>query len=199
MRKDSLIYTVTFSFSITFILVLILALASSFTSKKVEQNKRIAVARAYLLAGGIEIDESSDIQKLFTGTFKKEAPGTEPLRADIDGNKLIVSPFSGQGLWGTITGVIALDSTFSRIIGVEITSHSETPGLGGRIDEPWFKDQFKGESIEEGIRVVQSGGMGDTDPDNGILDGITGATRTSESMQNIINKQVGLLREGHYE
>jgi len=199
MRKDSLIYTVTFSFSITFILVLILALASSFTSKKVEQNKRIAVARAYLLAGGIEIDESSDIQKLFTGTFKKESPGTEPLRADIDGNKLIVSPFSGQGLWGTITGVIALDSTFSRIIGVEITSHSETPGLGGRIDEPWFKDQFKGESIEEGIRVVQSGGMGDTDPDNGILDGITGATRTSESMQNIINKQVGLLREGHYE
>lgn len=194
MKKDSLSYTVIFSFIITFTLVFILSLASSFTDKRVEKNKSIAVARAYLLAGGIELDEKSDIAMLFESTFKLDSPGTEPLEANINGKNIVVSPFSGQGLWGTITGVIAVDAGFSNIIGLEITSHSETPGLGGRIEEDWFKDQFKGETITNDIKVVQSGGMGDTDPNNGILDGITGATRTSESIQNIINKQIRTLK-----
>ena len=194
MKKDSLLYTVIFSFTVTFILVFILSLAASYTRERVEKNNALVTARAYLLASGVEVDQSSDVDKLFRITFKTSTPGTQPLTALIEDTAVIVSPFSGKGLWGTITGVIAVDSTFSRIIGIEITSHSETPGLGGRIEEEWFKEQFRGESISDDIMVVQSGGMGDTDPDNGILDGITGATRTSESIQNIINKQVRNLK-----
>ena len=196
MKRDSLFYTVVFSFSITFILVFILSLASSYTRERVERSRSIAVAKAYLLAGGVEIDEGSDIEKIFADTFKTATPTGAPLEAKVHGRSIIVSPFSGKGLWGTINGVIALETDYSRIIGVEITSHTETPGLGGRIDEKWFKDQFKGEVIDEDIKIVQSGGMGDTNPDNGILDGITGATRTSESMQNIINDQIKSLKGG---
>ena len=194
MKKDSLFYTVIFSFTITFILVFILSLASSYTKERVEKNNALTIARAYLLASGVEIDQNSDIDKLFRETFKTGTPGSKPLTAEINGSTVIASPFSGKGLWGTITGVISVDNTFSRIVGIEITSHSETPGLGGRIEEGWFKEQFRGESISGDIMVVQSGGMGDTDPDNGILDGITGATRTSESIQNIINNQVRTLK-----
>lgn len=194
MKKDSLMYTVIFSFTITFILVFILSLASSSTNKIVEKNERITVARAYLLASGVNIDENSDITSLFTKTFGVESPGIDPLKANIEGHDIIVSPFSGQGLWGTITGVIAVNANFSNIVGFEITSHSETPGLGGRIEEDWFKDQFKGETLANDIKIVQSGGMGDSDPNNGILDGVTGATRTSESVQIIINKQIRALK-----
>lgn len=194
MKKDSLFYTVVFSFSITFILVFILSLAASYTRERVEKNNALTTAKAYLLASGVEVDQSSDIDKLFRQTFKTSTPGSEPLTAKINDTTVIASPFSGKGLWGTITGVIAVDNTFSRIVGIEITSHSETPGLGGRIEEEWFKEQFRGESISSDIMVVQSGGMGDTDPDNGILDGITGATRTSESIQSIINSQVRTLK-----
>lgn len=196
MKKDSLMYTVIFSFAITFVLVFILSLASSFTGPRVKKNQSIAIARAYLLAAGVKIDDTSDISSLFTKIFKVDSPGTKPLEANIAGKDVIVSPFSGQGLWGTITGVIAVDTAFNHIVGLEITSHSETPGLGGRIEEDWFKNQFKGESITNDIKVVQSGGMGDTDPDNGILDGVVGATRTSESMQNIVNKTINLLKTG---
>lgn len=196
MKKDSLVYTVIFSFTITFILVFILSLAAAYTGERVEKNQALSTARAYLLASGIEIEEGANVEELFRKTFNMDTPGSEPIRAVVGDLPVIVSPFSGKGLWGTITGVIAVDNTFSRIVGMEITSHSETPGLGGRIEEDWFKEQFRGESISTDIMVVQSGGMGDTDPDNGILDGITGATRTSESMQNIINNQVKTLKEG---
>ena len=194
MRKDSLLYTVIFSFTVTFILVFILSLAASYTRERVEKNNALVIARAYLLASGVEVDQSSDIDKLFRETFKTGTPGSQPITALVGDTTVIVSPFSGKGLWGTISGVIAVDNSFKRIIGIEITSHSETPGLGGRIEEEWFKEQFRGESISGDIMVVQSGGMGDTDPDNGILDGITGATRTSESIQNIINSQVKSLK-----
>ena len=69
MKRDSLFYTVVFSFSITFILVFILSLASSYTKERVERSRSIAVAKAYLLAGGVEIDEGSDIEKIFADTF----------------------------------------------------------------------------------------------------------------------------------
>lgn len=196
MKKDSLVYTVIFSFTITFILVFILSMAAAYTRERVEKNQALSTARAYLLASGVEVQEGTDIEKLFRQTFNMDSPGSDPIHAVVDGLPVIVSPFSGKGLWGTITGVIAVDNTFSRIVGMEITSHSETPGLGGRIEEDWFKEQFRGESISTDIMVVQSGGMGDTDPDNGVLDGITGATRTSESMQNIVNSQIKVLREG---
>ncbi len=196
MKKDSLVYTVIFSFTITFILVFILSMAAAYTGERVEKNQALSTARAYLLASGVEVQEGTNIEELFRKTFNVDTPSSDPITAMINDVPVIVSPFSGKGLWGTITGVIAVDNTFNRIVGMEITSHSETPGLGGRIEEEWFKEQFRGESISEDIVVVQSGGMGDTDPDNGILDGITGATRTSESMQNIINNQVKTLKEG---
>ncbi len=79
-----------------------------------------------------------------------------------------------------------------------ITSYNklnhETPGLGGRIDEAWFKEQFKGEYAANGIVVKHGGSGGDTDPDNGQVDGITGASRTSDSIQVIVNQQIDKIK-----
>jgi len=43
--------------------------------------------------------------------------------------------------------MLALDPTFT-IIGLDITEHEEDPGLGGEIQEDYFKNQFKGKSFE---------------------------------------------------
>jgi electron transport complex protein RnfG len=44
--------------------------------------------------------------------------------------------------------MLALDPTFT-IIGLDITEHEEDPGLGGEIQEDYFKNQFKGKSFEK--------------------------------------------------
>ena len=46
----------------------------------------------------------------------------------------------GQGLWGTMYGLIAVEDDFNTVKGVKFYEHSETPGLGGEITNPaWVK------------------------------------------------------------
>jgi len=194
MKKDSLIYTVLVTAVAAFLFVFLLSLANSATSEKVAENQRILEARAYLTAAGIGVTEDMDVEKELRSVFPR-FDGEKPYQeTTLNGEKLIVAPFQGSGLWGTITGVLGMNADFSRIVGMEILSHSETPGLGGRIDEAWFKDQFKGEYVVEGVKIRQGGGSGDSDRENGEVDGITGASRTSDSLQQIINDQIEKMK-----
>ncbi|MDC7246170.1 MAG: FMN-binding protein, partial [Sphaerochaetaceae bacterium] len=90
---------------------------------------------------------------------------------------------TGAGLWGPITIVVGFvdESTLS---GVSILSQNETPGLGARIEEPWFTAQFSGKSgpftfVEEGTASADD-----------EIDSITGATRTSQAFRTIINSVI---------
>ena len=195
MKKDSLIYTVVFSFTITFIFVFILAVAHKGTAERVKEYQKISEARAYLSASGIVLTSGDNPQEKFLEIFGSDFPDKEVLTASIDNENIFVSRFSGKGLWGTIYGVIATNNDINKIIGIEITSHSETPGLGGRIEESWFLKQFKDEEVPDKIKIVMGVGRGDTVSDNSLVDGITGATRTSESVENMINKKLIKLRD----
>jgi len=194
MKKDGLVYTVIVSVISAFLFVFLLSLAYGATKGKVEENQRMTEARAYLVAAGIEVDEDMDIEAAFNTNFPKFDSDSTYQTTTVNGKAVVVSPFQGNGLWGTITGVIGMTSDLQRIVGFEIVSHVETPGLGGRIDEPWFKEQFKGEYAGGGIVVKHGGSGGDTDPDNGLIDGITGASRTSDSIQVIVNAQIDKIK-----
>jgi Na+-transporting NADH:ubiquinone oxidoreductase subunit C len=72
----------------------------------------------------------------------------------------------------------------TTLSGVSIVSQNETPGLGARIEEPWFTSQFAGKTGP--FRFVEEGTSNSDDE----IDSITGATRTSQSFKNIINSVV---------
>ena len=194
MKKDGLFYTVLVSIVSAFLFVFLLSLAYGATKGKVDENQRLTEARAYLVAAGILVEEGMDIEETFNAKFPGFDPDESYQTTTVNGKSVIVSPFQGNGLWGTITGVIGMTSDLDRIVGLEIVSHVETPGLGGRIDESWFKTQFSGEYAVNGIIVKHGGSGGDTDPDNGRVDGITGASRTSDSVQVIVNQQIDFLK-----
>lgn len=194
MKKDGLVYTVIVSVVSAFLFVFLLSLAYGATKGKVEENQRLTEARAYLVAAGITVDEDMDIEASFNTNFPNFDADSAYQTTIVNGKPVVVSPFQGNGLWGTITGVIGMTSDLQRIVGFEIVSHVETPGLGGRIDEAWFKTQFKGEFAADGIVVRHGGSGGDSDPDNGVVDGITGASRTSDSIQVIVNQQIDRIK-----
>ena len=97
-------------------------------------------------------------------------------------------PFTGKGLWGSISGYIAFSPDFSTLRGIDFTAHSETPGLGGRIDEAWFKEQFRGVALEGDTPVVFRPSEG------GNVDSVTGATLTSKAVSDIVNAFVVEVR-----
>ncbi|WP_455383662.1 FMN-binding protein [Salinispira pacifica] len=96
-------------------------------------------------------------------------------------------PFTGAGLWGPVSGVIALEPDLRTIRGVRFFKQEETPGLGGEISAPWFQKQFNGKQIvspkgEPGFRVLKP--EAPTGPNS--VDGITGATMTSNRVETML-------------
>jgi len=93
---------------------------------------------------------------------------------------------------------LAVDESVSQIVGIQIVSHNETPGLGGRVADPWFKEQFRGLKVKNGKIQVTYGseaGSGKANKEEGIADGITGASRTSQSMDTILNSELSVLKK----
>lgn len=195
MNKESFLYVVIFTFIVAFVFVFVIALADNATAERVTKNREQITAQAFLNAVGNPIEDKEKALAEFSAIFGK-VEGLNVSRAKIGGEVVLVKQFTGQALWGTVVGVLAVNEDVTRVIGLDIISHAETPGLGGRIEEPWFKNQFRNELIPAGGIVFTKGeGGGDTNPDNGTVDGVTGATLTSSSMEVMINNEINTLRK----
>lgn len=193
MNKEGTTYTIIFIFIVSFAFVFLLSMTNQVTVERVRLNQELASQRAILSAMGIEAQGAEEIQSEFAEIVGDAERGLYV--GTVGGRTVYAKEFDGAGLWGTISGVLAVTSDFEEIVGIEIVEDNETPGLGGRINEPWFKSQFEGERIlQGGIEVRALEGDGDPDKDNGVVDGITGATRTSDSMESIVNNQLEQLQ-----
>jgi len=101
-------------------------------------------------------------------------------------NNEVAFEFSGAGLWGSISGIIALKSDLETIHGLKILHQTETPGLGGRIAEKEFLDQFKNKKIIPKLLIVSATKA----TKENEVDAITGATMTSKAFEDILNKTI---------
>ncbi len=99
---------------------------------------------------------------------------------------------AGPGFWAPIRVILALEQDMRTVRGFKVVEQAETPGLGGRIVEPWFQEQFKGKSVRPALRIAH--GVKATGPNE--VDAITGATETSKALDRIINKGLTRFFEG---
>ncbi|MBN1519148.1 MAG: FMN-binding protein [Spirochaetales bacterium] len=198
MKKDSLVYTVVFTFVVALAFVFVLALANDLTAARVADNKAFATQSAVLKALGVDYADPDEARRLFAELTLDAGDATGPAwKATIDGQSLVVVQETGAGLWGAITIMLAARPDAGRVSGVAILAQNETPGLGGRIEEAAFLDQFRGERSDGGIDVAvgaELSGLGDPDPDNGRVDGVTGASRTSVAFGTIVNAALARVR-----
>ena len=111
---------------------------------------------------------------------------------EINGKEFYVSEtgdtafgFLGSGLWGPISGIMALEPDLKTIKGLTIVHQEETPGLGGRISEKEFLDRFKSKEVLPELLIVSPGKAGKSNE----IDGITGATLTCKAFEVLLNNQ----------
>ena len=109
----------------------------------------------------------------------------------------VAFPVSGMGFWASIHGLMAVTPDGNRALGIIFLSHSETPGLGARIDDASFRDDFRGHNMIEpppGGRYVYIGRgepVGPADPKTGrSVDAITGATQTSVAVERLLETSI---------
>ena len=100
-------------------------------------------------------------------------------------------PAQGNGYQGVIKIMIGLTPDLSEITGISVLEQVETPGLGGRIGEAVFQEQFRGVQTEPAVGYVKN-----QKPDRETdIQAVTGATISSRSVVNIINRSVGAFRQ----
>ena len=92
-----------------------------------------------------------------------------------------VIPMQGNGLWGPIWGYLAIAADGKTVVGATFGHKSETPGLGGEITTEKFQGQFSGKPIRENGRPIPI-----------EFDAITGATKTSNGVKEMIDKTLEL-------
>jgi Na+-transporting NADH:ubiquinone oxidoreductase subunit C len=200
------IYPVVFMAVITAICIALVSGVFLSTQELVIRNETLYLKRAVLYAAGIKVPENGPeaarvfderVREVKTQAEQKSAvPETlyyeiVSLGGSIDG--YVIETY-GPGLWGEIGAVIGFHPDLRTMMGIDFIKQNETPGLGARITESWFKEQFRGKTgpfvmVEEGRSSKPN-----------EVDAITGATRTSAFVLKIINggslEVEGLIERG---
>ncbi len=103
----------------------------------------------------------------------------------------IVLPIRGYGLWGTLYGYLSLDADLNTVKGIEYYDHKETPGLGGEVDNPVWKSDWNGKKVYDSSGNVVLYVTKGPSTEEYEIDGISGATLTSNGVSNMIKYWLG--------
>ncbi|MDO4719406.1 MAG: FMN-binding protein [Peptostreptococcaceae bacterium] len=169
------------------ILSFVLAYLNQTTYDVIREQEELAVQKSILYALGVSYDSEEELQQLIEKNLKMvESKDSHYYEYKEDETTVgYAFPLDGKALWGSVEGYGAVDSKVSTLLGVDFVKHSETPGLGGRISEDWYKDQFRGIDISGEAPYVSYRPAAD-----GNVDAITGATLTSDSIREIVNSGI---------
>ena len=109
----------------------------------------------------------------------------------VNGETKYVVPVYGMGLWGPISGYIALNADTSTRYGVYFNHESETAGLGAEIkDNKAWQEKFQGKKLfknGDDKTIALSVEKKVEDPTTQV-DAVTGATLTSYGVRDMLHE-----------
>jgi Na+-transporting NADH:ubiquinone oxidoreductase subunit C len=184
------LYPIVFMILLTIVFVGVLAVIYHLNLDKIKVNKEIQYQATMTGLFTGKLSTSGTPSEIFKQHFteQKDSFGTYYEVRDKDAIIGYCFIIKGQGLWGSMQAMLAVTPDFQKIINLDVYQHLETPGLGGRIEESWFKNQFTDKTIMQGSSVLQYTLIPEKSSpvaDNQMMQ-ITGATRTSEGVAKML-------------
>ncbi len=82
----------------------------------------------------------------------------------------------GPGYGGAVRILVGVDGESGEILNLAVLNHAETPGLGSKIEEASFRNQFKGKTLDDPIAIGRD------------IDGISGATVSSRAVAEAVRR-----------
>jgi electron transport complex protein RnfG len=147
----------------------ILAATNFVTAPKIEEVEKKAKLKAMqkVLPTASEFSEFKEKEGFFKGL-------------DADGNLVgyVISCLAigyGGGFW-----VMAGVDTEFKLVEISILTHKETPGLGDKIEDEWFRGQFRGKKSKN-LEIVKM-------PTKDKIQAITGATLSSKAVTEAVKE-----------
>jgi electron transport complex protein RnfG len=173
---------------------LILSLVEGVTREPIAEQRRQQTLKA-LKAVLPPIDNSPDADtvSLVTGKDKKGRDLSRTFYRGRQQSELagvafkVVAP---DGYSGNIEIMVGITPE-GTVTGIEILTHAETPGLGSKIVEPWFKALVPGKNLDHADWRVKT--------DGGVFDQITGATISPRAVVGAVRQGLEFYRQHRQE
>lgn len=187
MKKKSFVYPIVFMAVITAIFTFILAYLNYSTAERIDflEGNELRKKILYVFDIPIPSDDPEIIEDVFNKYVHVDDSHEPPIFYSEENGEITgyAFPANGAGLWGSIDAYVGISADFSQVLGLEFIKHSETPGLGGRISEPEFLNQFRDLDISSSSQeyIIFNPAPG------GNVDAIAGATLTSQSVRDLLN------------
>lgn len=198
--------TVGFMMGVTAVAIAAVSGLHGLTAEQVKRNAGLFAQRAVLIAAGIDPPAApADLAERFARYAEAATPDLPPgnidsfyrVRHPDDDRRLHVRRILGTGLWGGIDAMVGLDPEQKELAGIAFLDHNETPGLGARIEEPWFRAQFSGKRRSDAGDPIVYRDEDERDIGPHAFNGITGATTTTRAVADIVNRALTKEDEPH--
>ncbi len=143
-----------------------------------------------------KLEPADDIAKI----IRRPNQGLVYLVKDGDQVKEVILPINGSGLWSMMYAFVAVQTDGNTVSGITFYEQGETPGLGGEVENPKWRAQFEGKKLfdennQPAIKIVKGGAPQGSE--HGI-DGLSGATLTSNGVQHIFDFWLGDMGYGPF-
>ena len=195
LNTNSNAYIIIYSTILVVIVAFLLAFVYQALKPMQDANVALDVKKQILYSLNIRGLDGAEAEAKYNEVVKSEPGGSgeftqECYDCEVDGKKLHVCPLKGMGLWGGISGFIALEDDWDTVYGVYFNHESETAGLGAEIkDSQAWQEKFIGKKLhKDGVDgIALSVVKKVTDPETQV-DAVTGATLTSNGVSDMLQE-----------
>ena len=188
LNTNSNSYIIIYSAILVVIVAFLLAFVYQALKPMQDANVALDVKKQILYSLNIRDLDGAQAEAKYAEVVKeeKDADGQKLYQCEIDGQQILVASMKGMGLWGGISGYMAV-KTDGTVYGAYFNHESETAGLGAEIkDSQEWQEKFIGKKIfDESGRVVLSVVKKVEDPATQV-DCVTGATLTSNGVDAML-------------
>ena len=188
LNTNSNSYIIIYSAILVIIVAFLLAFVYQALKPMQDANVALDVKKQILYSLNIRDLDGAEAEAKYAEVVKeeKDVDGQKIYECEIDGKEIVVAYLKGMGLWGGISGYLAIDKE-GKVYGVYFNHESETAGLGAEIkDSQAWQEKFIGKKIwDENGNVILSVVKKVEAPESQV-DCVTGATLTSNGVDAMI-------------
>lgn len=193
LNTNSNAYIIIYSTILVVVVAFLLAFVFQALKPMQDANVALDVKKQILNSLNLRGLDGDEAEAKYAEVVKDEAEkdGRKYYMCNINGENVMVVELKGMGLWGGISGYIALhNQNQPTVYGVYFNHESETAGLGAEIkDSQAWQEKFIGKKVfvnpEDGSEVALSVVKKVEDPTTQV-DCVTGATLTSNGVNDMI-------------
>ena len=188
LNTNSNAYIIIYSVILVVVVAFLLAFVYQALKPMQDANVALDVKKQILYSLNIRDLDGAEAEAKYAEVVKeeKEQDGQKVYECQIDGKDITVASLKGMGLWGGISGYLAIDGE-GKVFGAYFNHESETAGLGAEIkDSQAWQEKFIGKQIwDENGNVVLSVVKKVDNPQTQV-DCVTGATLTSNGVDAML-------------